>query len=85
VELPETPTTGYLWRLIDPPAAVREVGREYTHAATEPVAGGSGSRVFLLEVTDPGRYELEFRLQRPWEETALERRFVTLVVEPGGA
>jgi hypothetical protein len=27
-----------------------------------------------------GRHVLEFRLQRPWEDEALERRVVTLVV-----
>jgi predicted secreted protein len=83
VVLPEAPTTGYLWQLIDPPSDVREVARQYEPATEGPVAGGSGSRVFRLEVTTPGRRVLEFRLRRPWEETALERRTVTIVIERG--
>ena len=83
VELPETPSTGYVWRLAGAPASVREAGRDYRDAgaAAEPVAGGSGLRVFRLEVGERGRHELEFLLQRPWEEAALERRIVTLVVD----
>ncbi len=81
VILPEAPTTGYLWQPIDPPTDVREVSREFQPATEGSVAGGSGTRVFRFEVTSPGRRVLEFRLKRPWEETALERRTVTLLIE----
>jgi predicted secreted protein len=79
VVLPEAPTTGYLWRLVDPPPDVRELASEYRPMTMDAVAGGSGSRVFRLEA-GTGRHVLEFRLQRPWEDEALERRVVTLVV-----
>jgi predicted secreted protein len=87
VELPETPGSGYAWQLADVPAAVREVGRDYREAppTSDPIAGGSGVRTFRLEVGEQGRHQLEFLLRRPWEESALERRIVTLVVEDDGA
>ena len=86
IELPETPSTGYSWRLAVAPTAVREVGRDYREAppSPDPIAGGSGVRTFRLEVGERGRHELEFLLRRPWEETALERRIVTLVVDDDG-
>jgi predicted secreted protein len=82
LELPEIPTSGYLWQLVDPPAGVRELAREFTQRGEARAAGGGGTRVFRVEVTSHGRHDLEFRLQRPWEEDAIERRVVTLVVEP---
>jgi len=82
IELPEDPTTGYLWDLADPPLEVREVEREYQQGAEGPIAGGTGARTFRVEVNDPGVYELEFHLRRPWEATVRERRNVTLIVEP---
>lgn len=83
VELPETPTSGYTWQLSGPPAAVREVARDYSDAqpGLRQIAGGSGLRTFRLEVEERGRHELEFLLRRPWEETAIERRVVTLVID----
>ncbi|MDQ3894611.1 MAG: protease inhibitor I42 family protein [Actinomycetota bacterium] len=85
VRLPEARTTGYEWSLVGTPPGVRETGWEYEQQAPEGRVGGAGTRVFVLDAS-PGRYELEFRLQRPWEAEPLERRVVTLVVtdEPDG-
>jgi predicted secreted protein len=80
VRLPEAPTTGYQWSLVSAPPGVRETGREYEQPAREARAGGAGTRVFVLDASTPGRHELEFRLQRPWEAEPLERRVMTLVV-----
>lgn len=81
VALPESPTTGYLWELHEPPAQVAERGRRFVDEEDEQMAGAGGARVFDVEVTGPGRHLLVFRLRRPWEEEALETRVVEVVVE----
>lgn len=80
VRLPETPTSGYLWKLDRPPSGVAQVATEYREEGGGLVAGGSGVRSFRLSVPAPGTYELEFVLRRPWEAESLERRRVTLTV-----
>jgi len=84
IELPESPTTGFLWRLVDPPAGVREIDREFRSQADDQLAGGSGMRAFCIEVPAPGHYELEFQLKRPWEEQPRERAVVVLDVAEAG-
>jgi len=80
VELPETPTSGYLWSLDRSAAGVEEIGRDYREGGAEPLAGGSGIRSFRLRVPAPGSYQLEFVLKRPWEADALEHRNVALIL-----
>jgi inhibitor of cysteine peptidase len=80
VELPETPSSGYLWSLNRAPAGVEEVSQEYREGGPQPIAGGTGLRSFHLFVPAPGVYRLEFVLRRPWEAEGLERRLVSLVV-----
>jgi predicted secreted protein len=80
IELPESPTTGFIWQLVDPPSGVREIDRAFRSQADDLVAGGSGTRVFCVHVPQPGHYELEFKLRRPWEEEARERAVVVLDV-----
>ena len=80
IELPESPTTGFVWRLVDPPPGVREIDREFRSEADDRVVGGSGTRVFCIEMPTPGRYELEFELKRPWEAQPRERAVVVLDV-----
>jgi inhibitor of cysteine peptidase len=72
--LPETPGTGYRWRLT---SALKVVSDEFHPSDTAPGAGGE--RVFVVEVSDPGRHELRAELARPWETTARDAR--TFVVE----
>jgi predicted secreted protein len=84
IELPESPTTGFVWRLVDPPAGVREIDREFRSQADDQVAGGSGVRVFCVEVLAPAHYELMFELKRPWEEQPRERAVVVLDVSEAG-
>jgi hypothetical protein len=43
--------------------------------------GGQGERVFHLEVSSPGRYDLDFHLVRATQDEAAERRMVTLIAE----
>jgi predicted secreted protein len=81
-ELPETPSTGYLWRLIDVPSSVSVYEPQYRDSSAPPVAGGSGARVFRVEAPTPGRFELRLGLQRPWEpDKFLAEHVVTLLIE----
>jgi inhibitor of cysteine peptidase len=72
--LPETPGTGYRWRLL---SSLRVVSDEFHPSG--PAPGASGERVFVLEVSEPGRHELRAELARPWEQATLDAR--TFVIE----
>lgn len=72
--LPETPGTGYRWRLVSP---LRVVSESFTADGAAP--GGGGERVFEVEVDSPGRHELLAELARPWENAVRDIR--TFVVE----
>ena len=72
--LPETPGTGYRWRLLSP---LKVLSDEFHPSADTP--GAAGERVFVVEVSEPGRHELAAELARPWETTVRESR--SFVVE----
>ncbi|HVB14006.1 MAG TPA: protease inhibitor I42 family protein [Candidatus Dormibacteraeota bacterium] len=68
VRLPETPSTGYVWDLVDPAAGVVEVvadrfenpyGREHI--------GAGGVRHIWLRVATPGSGRIRLELRRPWQ------------------
>ncbi|MEA2510174.1 MAG: Chagasin family peptidase inhibitor [Actinomycetota bacterium] len=82
VQLPEAPTTGYLWALEDLPHGVTLVRTEYQAPGTGTI-GGQGERAFVLDVLSVGRHVLEFRLARAPGDEAVENRTVTLIVAPG--
>jgi inhibitor of cysteine peptidase len=72
--LPETPGTGYRWRLV---SSLKVVSDEFCPSGTTPGAGGE--RVFVVEVSEAGRHELLAELARPWETVVRDVR--TFVVE----
>jgi predicted secreted protein len=72
--LPESPATGYRWRLTSPLTVVSD---EYHASGTAP--GAAGERVFVLRVGTAGRHEVLAELTRPWESTVRDVR--TFVVE----
>jgi len=81
IELPENPTTGYLWAVDQaPPGVSVERGVFTTPASEHRRAGTPGVRVFDA-YAPPGRHVISFELKRPWEAQPLERRRVTLIVE----
>jgi inhibitor of cysteine peptidase len=73
--LPESPTTGYRWELVDLPPNVRVFASEF-HDAEPHLAGGQGARAFQLSVTGPGTHEFTAILRRPWEGPPIERRSI---------
>jgi predicted secreted protein len=82
VQLPEAPTTGYLWAVEDLPHGITLVSTEYLPPGSGKL-GGKGERIFVLDVGTAGRHILEFRLARAPGDEAVETRTVTLVVAPG--
>ena len=85
VRLPETPSSGYRWALSNATSGAELVGDRYLEAEPQPVAGGSGEHTFRIYIDEPGRYELDFRLKRPWEEDELERAVFVVTVTPAAS
>lgn len=67
--LPETPGTGYRWRLTSPLPVVSD---EFHSSGAAP--GGAGERVFTVRVSSAGRHELLAELARPWEDAVRDVR-----------
>lgn len=81
VRLPEAPTSGYRWRLDDPPDAVTLVESDFDPPSGGR-AGGEGERIFILEVEAEGRHVLDFLLARAAGDP-VEQRTVTLIAAEG--
>jgi len=75
VELGATPTTGYVWELVSPPAGVQLLGSDFKLPRAAPIGGG-GTQVFHLQVDRPGRFDLQFQLKRRWETAPIETRAI---------
>ena len=75
VDLGATPTTGYSWELVSPPAGVQLLGSDFN---VQPAAaiGDGGRQVFHLRVVHAGRVDLHFQLKRRWETTPIETKVV---------
>lgn len=67
--LPETPTTGYRWRLT---SQLEVVSDEFHPSGTTP--GAAGERVVVLRVGSAGRHEVLAELARPWESKVRDVR-----------
>lgn len=76
LRLPETPTTGYRWRL-RMPDGLAPVADEHVTAGTTPGAGGV--RRVAFDVTARGSHELRAELIRPWESEP--DRALTFLIE----
>src|ERR1039458_5116491 len=69
VELPETPSTGYVWEIVDPAGEVLSyVGESFEAQGAEESIGSSGERHFFFRVVTAGRGHLRFEMRRPWPE-----------------
>ena len=84
ISLPETPTSGYLWQVGGLPPEIEEISKEFrVRPGQAGYVGAEGTRVFRIRANKPGRYELEFFLQRPWENQPLEHQVISLIVNEG--
>ena len=79
IERGATPTTGYVWELPAPPAAVRALGSDFKVSPGAPVGSG-GTQVFHLQADQAGRFALEFQLKRRWESTPISTQVVEVEV-----
>ena len=78
VRLPETPSTGYVWDLVESAPGVTEVVDDRFEEADDDdeQIGGDGVRHLWLRVVAPGSGRIRLELRRPWQvETKPVRTF----------
>lgn len=67
VELPETPSSGYVWEIVDPARDVLALAAEtFEPQGGEEAIGSAGERHFLFRVADAGFGQLRLEMRRPW-------------------
>jgi predicted secreted protein len=67
VELPETPSTGYIWEILDPAHEVLTLASDlFEPLDGEEAIGSDGERHFLFRVAEAGVGQLRFEKRRPW-------------------
>lgn len=69
VVLPETPSSGYVWNLVDPVGDSVALVDDGFDPASDAV-GASGRRHLRFRVLRPGEHRLRLAKQRPWEHSA---------------
>jgi Zn-dependent peptidase ImmA (M78 family)/predicted secreted protein len=69
VRLPETPSTGYVWDVVDGAAGLAEVVTDEFEESDEDgeMIGSRGMRHLWLRVLAPGSGRIRMELRRPWQ------------------
>ncbi|MDD3118204.1 MAG: protease inhibitor I42 family protein [Victivallales bacterium] len=80
LELPENPTTGYLWQYDNSAPATCRVEDDRFIPSTSPLVGAPGTRCWKLVAVKPGRAVLSFRYVRSWEKDREPARRYTAVI-----
>lgn len=70
VMLPETPSTGYVWQLVDPAASVLALVDDQFETGDDAVIGASGTRHVAFRVAWAGASRLRLEKRRPWQRNA---------------
>jgi predicted secreted protein len=72
VEIPleESPSSGYRWSLAAAPAGVTVEDSRWEPSEPGRMAGGGGTRIFVVRAERPGVHVLRFELARGWERDA---------------
>ncbi|GAB3879003.1 hypothetical protein GCM10029964_030580 [Kibdelosporangium lantanae] len=81
IELAATPTTGYQWRPVDPPAALALVDTGFTPAGAAP--GEGGVQWFRFAAQEAGLFTLSFVLKRAWEDDPVNSETIVVDVHSG--
>ncbi len=83
VEVPETPSSGYLWETTTLPGGLTLVRDEYRAPNGDDLLGGRGTHRFLFRADGPGQREVRLDLRRPWQQRAAptEVRHLGVAVE----
>lgn len=77
--LAEPRTSGFRWKAEDVPDSPLDLtGDDYSIETSRP--GAAGNHMWVYHCSRPGRAELAFRLQRPWQATDPPADRFTLVV-----
>lgn len=84
IALDGNPTTGYEWTIAAFSAGVlRLVGEpRYVESASpggRPMVGAGGTYVFRFEASAPGTGRVDLVYRRPWETTACDRVYSTVI------
>jgi len=71
IELPENPTTGFQWTVVQAPAEeiMTIESSEFMPPSSE-LLGAGGRRLYRLRAQAPGETQLILEYRRPWEEDA---------------
>jgi Zn-dependent peptidase ImmA (M78 family)/predicted secreted protein len=81
LELPEIPSSGFLWQTTGVPDILNLVRDEY-HPTSEDELGGSGIHRFVFSVLGSGAYPVRFELSRPWQsQMTAEVRNIDVVAQ----
>ena len=82
VEVPEAPSSGYLWQVAQLSSGLALVREEYRPDHGDAL-GGRGTHRFLFRVDAAGRREVRLELRRPWQPGAPAESFrVDVAAEP---
>lgn len=69
VYLPENPTTGYLWELLESSSSnIELISKKFLSPEDTGVVGSGGIRVLIFKAKKSGRATLYLGLKRPWEK-----------------
>lgn len=81
LELPEIPSSGYLWQPAELPEIVKLVRDEYRPLVSE-LLGGNGVHRFVFSVLRSGQHRIRFELGRPWQQgKTVEAQDIELIAE----
>ena len=82
LEVPETPSSGYLWQLPAAPAGLALMRDEY-QALDGDALGGRGWHRFLFRVEASGHFDMVLEMRRPWQRgTAAQTAHVAVTARP---
>ena len=78
ITLPENPTTGYRWAIVEATAGLELVSDRFEKGDHSGRIGAGGERVLILVVREPGPQNLRLVLRRAWEASASDRSTFTI-------
>ncbi len=66
--LAETPSTGYIWQLVDPaPSVLALIDDQFETGDRDDIIGGSGTRHVAFRVANVGASRIRLEKRRPWQ------------------
>lgn len=81
LDMPEVPSSGYLWQPAELPEMVSLVRDEYRPLVPE-ILGGNGVHRFVFSVLQSGQNRIRLELGRPWQQGRMvEAQDIELVAE----